>query len=145
MARFTGENIDKYGSQGNGGGISFFSLKDDKDVARVRFLYNGAEDIEGYSVHRVMVGDNERDVNCLREYNDPIDKCPFCKAKLPTNAKLYVPIFNEDTEQVQMWGRGKSFYAQISGICARYPHTVGRVFDIERNGKKGDTKTTYNF
>lgn len=145
MARFDGSNIDHYGSQGNGNGLSFFSLKNDKDVARVRFLYNGAEDIEGYSIHRVQVGERERDVNCLRDYNDPIDKCPFCKAKLPVNAKLYVPIFNEDTGEIQVWGRGKTFYAQISGLCARYPNTVGRTFDIERNGKAGDTKTTYNF
>lgn len=145
MARFNGENIEQYGSQGDGNGLSFFKLENDKDVARIRFLYNGAEDIEGYSVHRVKVGDKERDVNCLRDYNDPIDKCPFCAAHLPTTAKLYVPIFNEDKEEVQIWSRGKSFYSQISGWCARYPNTVGVLTDVERNGAKGDTKTRYNF
>ena len=145
MARFTGENIDRYGSQGNGSGVQFFQLKNDKDVAQVRFLYNGAEDIEGYSIHRVQVGDTERDVNCLREYNDPIDKCPFCKARMQTSAKLYIPIYNEDLGQIQLWGRGKSFYAKISNWCSRYPNTVRHIIDIERNGKKGDTKTDYQF
>ena len=36
MAEFSMNEADNYG--GNGGG-SFFTLKDDKDKARVRFLY----------------------------------------------------------------------------------------------------------
>lgn len=145
MARFDGSNIDQYGSQNNGNGVQFFSLKNDKDCARARFLYNGAEDIEGFTVHRVQIGDKERDVNCLREYNDPIDKCPFCKARIQATAKLYIPVYNEDMQQIQLWSRGKSFYSKISGWCARYPNTVSRVVDIERNGAKGDTKTDYQF
>lgn len=145
MARFDGSNIDQYGSQNSGSGVSFFQLKNDKDCARARFLYNGAEDIDGYTIHRVQIGDKERDVNCLREYNDPIDKCPFCKAKIPSSAKLFIPVYNEDMQQIQLWSRGKSFYAKISNWCARYPNTVSRVVDIERNGAKGDTKTDYQF
>ena len=37
MARFNTETADKYGRQG---GAGYFSLKNDKDVARVRFMYN---------------------------------------------------------------------------------------------------------
>jgi hypothetical protein len=146
MARFSGANIDDYGSQNNSNGVSFFTLKNDKDVARIRVLYNGAEDVDGYSTHRVQVGDKERDVNCLRENTDPIDMCPFCKSrKYPVSVKLYIPIYNEDTGEVQLWGRGRKFYSQITGICSRYPNTVSRVFDVERNGAVGDKNTSYNF
>ena len=44
------EDMDHYGGQGSAG---FFSLKDDKDTARVRFMYSGIEDVQGYAVHEV--------------------------------------------------------------------------------------------
>ena len=38
MAKFTVDQAENYGGQGGGG---FFSLKNDKEVAHVRFLYSG--------------------------------------------------------------------------------------------------------
>lgn len=145
MARLTGSNIEQFSTGGSSKG-SYFSLKEDKDVARVRFLYSGAEDIEGFSVHKVSVGDRERYVNCLADPEKgttPAD-CPFCQAKLPKFAKLFVPLYNEDADQIQTWERGQKFYGQISGLCARYDNIVSRTFEIERNGKKGETSTTYS-
>lgn len=141
MARFNAENIDNYGSQSSGG--KYFSLKDDGDVARVRFMYGGAEDIEGFSIHRVQVGDREQNINCLREYNSPIDDCPFCKAGMKLYTKLFVPLYNEDTQQVQIWERGKKFLSKLSSICSRYPDLASHIFEIERNGAKGEQTTTY--
>ena len=142
MARFRHDEADKYGGQG---GAGYFSLKDDKDVATVRFMYNSVDDVTGYAVHQVEIDGKKRYVNCLREYNQPKDVCPFCKANMFTTAKLFIPVYNVDDDKVQMWERGKKFIAQISGICARYgtPSVVAHKFEIERNGKKGDTSTTY--
>lgn len=140
MARFNTETAEHYGGQG---GAGYFSLKNDKDIARVRFMYNGIEDVEGYAVHQVEIDGKKRYVNCLREYNEPVDKCPFCKAKMFTTAKLFIPIYNMDEERVQVWERGKKFISKISSICARYPNVVSHIFEIERNGKKGETTTTY--
>ena len=28
-------------------------------------------------------------------------------------------------------------------MCSRYPNTVSHIFEIERNGRPGDTQTTY--
>lgn len=140
MARFNTETADKYGGQG---GAGYFSLKNDKDVARVRFMYNGIDDVEGYAVHQIEIDGKKRYVNCLREYNEPKDKCPFCRENKFTAAKLFVPIYNMDEEKVQVWERGKKFIAKISSICARYPDVVSHVFEIERNGKKGEQTTTY--
>lgn len=144
MGRFNFQDADNYGNSGNGG--SFFQLKDDKDVACVRFLYNTAEDIEGYAIHQVNIDGNDRYVNCLRAYNEPVDECPFCKANMKVLAKLFVPLYNEDTGTVQVWERGKKFFSQISGICSRYGRNpiVSQTFEIERNGKKGDQGTVYN-
>lgn len=143
MARFNADTVDKYGGHG---GAGYFSLKNDKDVARVRFLYNSADDIEGYAVHQVEIDGKKRYVNCLREYNQPIDDCPFCRAKKFQVAKLFIPLYNEDDGKVQVWERGKKFFAKMSGICARYGSKrpiVQMAFDIERNGKSGDTQTVY--
>lgn len=143
MARFRADEADNYGGQG---GAGYFSLKNDKDVARVRFMYNSIDDVEGYAVHQVEVGDKKRYVNCLRAYNEPISKCPFCEAKKFQTAKMFIPLYNVDEEKQQVWERGKKFFAKISSICARYAskdNLCSHIFEIERNGKKGDTGTTY--
>ena len=138
--RFNADSADKYGGQG---GAGYFSLKNDKDLAHVRFMYNGIDDVEGYAVHQVEIDGKKRWVNCLREYNQPMDTCPFCREKMFTSAKLFIPLYNIDEDKVQVWERGKKFISKISSICARYPDVVSHVFEIERNGKKGETSTTY--
>lgn len=143
MARFRAGEEEHYG--GNGG-AGYFSLKNDKDVARVRFMYNSIEDVGGYAVHEVTVNDKKRYVNCLRSYNEPIDKCPFCAAKKYQTAKMFIPLYNVDEERQQVWERGKKYFAKISSICARYAtkdNLCSHIFEIERNGKKGETTTTY--
>ena len=140
MARFNAENADKYGGQG---GAGYFSLKNDKDVATVRFMYNSVEDVTGYAVHQVEIDGKKRWVNCLREYNQSKDVCPFCREGKFVTAKLFVPIYNVDEDKTQIWERGKKFISKISSICARYPDVVSHKFEIERNGKPGDTQTVY--
>ena len=145
MARFKADEVDRYGGQGGGG---YFSLKNDKDVAQVRFLYNGIDDVEGLSVHRVEVDGKNRYVNCLREYNDPVDVCPFCREKMYTTAKLFIPVYNIEEDKVQVWERGKQFFSQMSSLCSRFSggkkgDLVSTIFEIERNGKPKDTNTTY--
>lgn len=140
MARFRHDEVDHYGGQG---GAGYFSLKNDKDVATVRFMYNSVDDVEGYAVHQVEINGKKRYVNCLREYNQPVDMCPFCRDKKFQTAKLFIPLYNEDEKKVQVWERGKKFFAKISSICARYPNVVSHKFEIERNGKPHETTTTY--
>lgn len=144
MARFNANEADNYG--GNGGS-SFFSLKNDGDVARVRFMYNDMEDVVGYAIHEVEVDGKRRYVNCLREYNEPKNKCPFCESDYFQRAKLYIPIYDLDDKEVKIWERGKNFFGKISSICARYATgnvpLVAHTFEVERHGKSGDTQTTY--
>lgn len=140
MARFRADEVEHYGGQGGGG---YFSLKKDKDTAQIRFLYNGVDDIEGLSVHKIQIGDKKRYVNCLREYNDPVDTCPFCRERMTPAAKLFIPIYNVSQDKIQVWERGKKFFQKMSSLCSRYPDLVSHIFEIERNGISGDTSTTY--
>lgn len=143
MARFRAEDTEKYGGQGGGG---YFRLQNDKDVARVRFMYNSIEDVEGYAVHEVEVDGRKRWVNCIRDYNQPKDVCPFCKAGRFQTAKFFIPLYNIDEDKCQIWERGKKFVSKISSICSRYGSKdalVSHTFEIERNGQQGDMQTTY--
>lgn len=143
MGRFNYQDSDNYGNSSS----NFFSLKDDGDVARVRFMYNDLKDVVGYAVHEIEVDGNKRYVNCLRSYNEPKSKCPCCANDYMQRAKLYVPLYNIDTKEVQLWERGKKFLGKLQSICTRYARQdsplVNHVFEIERHGKKGDTQTTY--
>lgn len=140
MARFKMEEADNYGTSGS----NFFSLKEDRESARVRFLINDINDLFGVSVHEVDDNGNKYDVECLRTYNEPVDNCPLCAAGKTLKAKLFIPIYNEDEQKVQVWSRGKTYFDKMSGLCSRYGNPlVAQAFDIERHGKKGDQKTTY--
>lgn len=144
MPRFYNDTADNYGNYER---TSFFSLPNDKDTARIRFMYNNMDDVFGYAVHEVEVGDKRKQVNCLREYTDPKDVCPFCAAGIPVKAKVYVPLYDVKEETVKIWERGKKYLGTLSSICSRYASAdkplVSQVFEIERNGKKGDPATTY--
>lgn len=143
MARFSADMADNYGGQG---GAGFFSLKNDKDVAKVRFLYDSMEDVIGDSVHEIEIDGKKRYVNCLREYNDPKDKCPLCAAGKTIKAKLFVPLYDVESDSVKIWDRGKKFFGQMTQLCARYAVNeplCSHVFEIERSGKVGDTNTSY--
>ena len=142
MGRVAFDDIDNYGGQG---GAGFFRLKKDKEVAQVRFLYNGIEDVEAYAVHKVDTPDSKygRYVNCLRSYDEPKDNCPFCREGVPQQVRLFIPLYNIDEDKIQIWDRGKTFAHKMTSLCSRYPNLVSHVFEIERNGKEIDKKTTY--
>ena len=142
MGRVAFDDIDNYGGQG---GAGFFRLKKDKEVAQVRFLYNGIEDVEAYAVHKVDTPDSKygRYVNCLRSYDEPKDNCPFCREGVPQQVRLFIPLYNIDEDKIQIWDRGKTFAHKMTSLCSRYPNLVSHVFEIERNGKENDKKTTY--
>lgn len=141
MARFNAKEIENYAQSSNGS--SFFKLENDGDLATVRFMYNTVDDVQGYAVHEIEVGGKKRYVNCLREYNDPIDMCPLCKARYRVLTKLFVMLYDVNAEEVKIWDRGRTFYSKLSSLCNRYNPLVSVPFEIERNGKKGETSTKY--
>lgn len=140
MAQFNARELDNYAQNSNS---SFFRLENDKDVARVRFMYNTIEDVQGYAVHEIEVDGKKRYVNCLRNYDEPIDNCPLCAARYRVLAKLFVMLYDEDAQEVKIWDRGRTFYSKLSSLCSRYDPLVSTPFEIERNGKKGETSTKY--
>lgn len=154
MARFKADEVSKYSSSSGGGG--FFNIANDKEVKAVRFLYDSVDDIEGTTVHKIKLKNKDgelkdRYVNCLRAYDDPIDMCPFCREKIATQARLFIPLYNIDEDEVQVWDRGKTMFQKLVSQCERAVRSkkgdatsiVNHVFEVERNGKPKDKKTTY--
>ena len=128
---------------GNSNTSSFFSLKEDGEVKKVRFMYRDSNDIKGYAVHEVMINGKRRYVNCLRNYNSPMDDCPLCKSGSVQQVKLYIPIYDINANKVSFWERGKKFFSRMASICSRFPDVIAHEFEIERHGAKGSTDTTY--
>ena len=148
MSSYSYNEVDNYGHSNAG---SYFSLKDDGDTARVRFLYGTMDDIQGDVVHEIHTdGDpsnlkSRQIVNCLRSYNEPLEACPLCAAGYKQIPKLYIKLYNEDTNEVQIWERGKSYFQRMASLTSHFNPLYNAVIEITRNGKKGDMKTTYEF
>ena len=139
------DDVDKYRS---GGDFNFLQLKDDGDVAKVRFYVESMDDLKFYVVHQVELNGKTRYVNCLRTYDQPIDDCPFCREALQnkdlkTTVKMFLPVLDMDDNQVKLFERGRTFKDELSGHIRRNSPLVSYPCEIERNGAKGDTNTTY--
>lgn len=141
MARFNFEESEHYQAKSNN---SFFKLQNDGQSAVCRFMFNTINDLEGFSLHEVEVNGKRRVVNCLRAYDDPIDNCPFCKANMSVVSKLYIPVYNCDSQEVQIWERSGAFFKKFIEPCAHNNPLVSGVFKVTRRGKAGDKKTDYD-
>ena len=140
MPRISVNDSENYQSRLNG---EWFSLKNDKDVARVQFMMEGLDDLDVFACHKVKIGDKDRYVNCLRTYDEPIDKCPLCAAGVPVKPVNFVIMYQHDDGKVKIWERGRNFIAKLQSLCNRYNPLSEYVFEIERNGKAGDMATRY--
>ena len=151
------DEMEKIGSTGKR--IPFFGLEDNGDKAVVRFYHINGDDIEKLAVHRVKVGDEGRTVAvaCLREPGQSESECPLCEVGNNVSARMYlkVLVYEKDKEgyytkkpELKIWERGKGFGKQIQSLINRYSGNgkalMDTIFEIERDGKKGDQKTQYH-
>ena len=152
MANVNFNDVDNYAQQGSKTG--FFSLQNDKDSARVRFMFSSGADLEILTCHELMVGGNRRKVNCLKKsWNSPVDECPLCASGNRPSVKYYLPLYKYEVDpntgavvggQLLIWERGASFKEEIQALISRFPNLPSHVFDIIRQGAKSDMKTRYN-
>ena len=141
MAKFSLNDIDKYGNSGSG--LNYFSLKNDKDSAKVHILYESPDDVRGDTFHVINKDGKFYYIYCPREYNEPLSVCPLCKAGHQIKKKFFIPVYNTVTEQVEIFERGANFLNELSFLFSKCPHLVDATVEITRFGKKGDMQTTY--
>lgn len=129
--------------------FSFLSLKDDGDIAKVRFYIESLDDVKMYVVHEIVNRQGKkRYVNCLRTYDMPIDDCPLCRESLTnkdykTKLKMFLPVYDLNDKSVKIFERGRDFYKELEGVVRRNSPLSNFPCEIERNGAKGDTGTVY--
>lgn len=140
MPRIIPDEAENYQGSLNG---EWFSLKNDKDVARVQFMIDKYDDLDVFACHKVEVGGKERYVDCLRTYDDPIDNCPLCAAGIPVKPVRFVVMYQHDDGKVKIWERGKNFVDKLKSLCNRYSPLSEYVFEIERVGVAGSKDTKY--
>lgn len=128
---------------GNSGGAGWFQLKDDRDTAKVRFMYNTVDDMSMNVVHEAEVNGKKRYINCIRTHDEPVDNCPLCRAGYKQQVKMFIPVFNEDANEVQFWSKGRTFASQLVSLASRYNPLCATVMEIERQGRKGEQTTRY--
>lgn len=135
--------------------VPFFNLENDGDKAVVRFMHTD-DDIEKFAIHRVKQGEKTYKIACLRGPSDPVSDCPlcdegeFCSSRMFLKVLVYTPDkdgYYTNPGVLHVWERGKGFRKKIQSLINRYvtenTPLYETVFEIERCGKKGDTKTTY--
>lgn len=142
MGRINPDQMDNYSSNNDS---EWLKLSDDGDVERVQFLYDKYEDLDTFAIHKVKLEGNQYDrmVNCIRDYDDPLDMCPLCAAGYKVEPAMILSMWSHNDEKIKIWSRGKTFRKVIESKFNRYPNLSSMVFEIERHGKKNDQKTTY--
>lgn len=138
MARVTDIQsvLEEYSNQG---GAGFFGLKNDKDSAKIRFLHTDAESLDIVIVHAVEMNGKKRWVSCLEE------GCPLCRSGNPRVLKIFLQLEDLRDNKRKVWERGKTIIPQILGYINKYGDLNNRIYEVERHGKSGDNKTSYQF
>lgn len=131
--------------------VGFFNLQNDGDEAIVRFMVDSVEDMEILTVHDIRLDGKFRQISCVRDPREPIDKCPLCardeKVKQVVFIKMiqYVQTPNGIEAKPVVWQRNASTYAyRIKGYLDNYGPLSNILCKVIRHGAHGDLKTTYD-
>lgn len=130
------KTMEQYNEEKFGG---LFLLRNDKDYADVIFLYRGKSDVLIADTHYIMSADYRGYVHCCGK------GCPACAKNIRVQTKLFIPLYNINTEEVEFWDRNVRFENQlINDVFDKYPNPSEYVFRITRNGSAGSYETTYS-
>lgn len=162
MAVFKFDEVEQFVQEGNDSKFTFLKLQDDGWYAKVRFMYGPGEIFEGITVHNVSEDPRKpRFVPCLRGVNEPLESCPLCVSGSKLNAQFFIPVYvhsivsnvrgvesEQPVNQVMLFQRGTTFKGALQSVIRQTQPTgkpiVSSVFNLVRNGKQGDMKTTYS-
>lgn len=131
--------------------VGFFGLRDDGDEAIVRILHDTPATFDIVAVHQYPVDGRVRNINCIRDPRDPVDKCPLCEAGEPLRYRFFIHLleYSKDDQgnivaTPKVWERSLKFADTIKDYCSEYAPLSNFIFKIKRVGKKGSTDTKYN-
>ena len=151
MAQININDVYVTGDNNQQNQVGFFNLQNDGDEAVVRFMVDSLEDLEILTVHDIFVNGKFRQISCVRDPREPIEKCPLCakgeKIKQVVFIKMiqYVNTPNGVEAKPVVWQRSASTYAfRLKGYLDNYGPLSNILCKVIRHGAKGDMKTTYD-
>ena len=132
--------------------IGFFSLKNDKDEAVVRFVYDNPSQFELIAAHTIRDANGRwRSVSCLRNPKDPMDMCPLCANGDKVGLKFYIKLIHYERQEdgtivgtPKVWERSASYAQKLASKMNEYGPLTECLFKVRRNGAAGSMKTEYD-
>lgn len=128
----------------------FFSLKNDGDEAIVRIMQDDVNSFEIVTTHQIQTENGRfRNVNCIRDPREPLEKCPFCNNGLPVRQRFYIKMIQYDktstgvVPKAVVWERSFQYVERLKSYLDNYGPLSDIICKIIRHGKAGDMKTTY--
>lgn len=145
MAEVSWEQLQT-SNNGEGFDVGFFSLKGDGAEAIVRIMCDTMSDIKILTVHPITVGASSfanRQVNCLRDPREPLDKCPLCAMGEKVKQKCFIKMIQYDDMGVGkavVWDRPAGVYVpKLKSYMDNYGPLSNIMCKIVRHGSGLDT------
>lgn len=130
--------------------VGFFFLQNDGEEAIVRFAHDSIMDFDIQTVHNVTVNGKYRNVSCLRDPHEPLEKCPFCANGFKLNQRFYIHLVQYSMDSAgnivaepKVWERSVQYANTLKSYIDNYGPLSDLICKIIRHGAKGDMKTTY--
>lgn len=125
--------------------VKFFQLKDDGDSAVVKILLADENDILKFTkpVHMVEINGFNNKVLCTATDSKGTG-CECCQAGLKRTLKIMMPLFNNETQQIELWERGINQIKDLQTMLAEYGDLSQETFKIVRSGKAKSKDTKYS-
>ena len=123
-------NEERYGNM--------FLLRNDGDQADVILLYRSIDDALVADVHYIKSPDYSGYVHCCGR------NCPACNKGIRVQNKLFIPLYNVATDEIQFFDRSVRFENVLNNaVFSKYPNPSEFVFRIVRHGQANSMDTTY--
>lgn len=117
-----------------------FILKNDGDYADVIFLYRSDQDVLVATAHYIKSNDYSGYIHCV----DARNGCPACEKGIRTQTKLFIPLYDVNTQEIKFFDRSIKFEPQLQkDVFSTYPNPSEYVFRITRHGESGSMETYY--
>lgn len=130
------KSVKTYNEEKFGG---LFLLRHCGDSADVIFLYQSIDDVLVADTHYIKSADYSGYIHCCGR------GCPACAKGIRVQTKLFIPMYNLTTNQVEFWDRSIRFEPQLSqDVFTKFPNPSEFVFRITRKGAAGDVNTVYH-
>lgn len=131
--------------------VDFFSLKNDGDVATVRFMHDTTDSFELLTTHDITFNGKYRKVNCIRNPQEPFENCPLCAKGEKVSQRIFIHLIQYIQDEAgriiglpKIWERPASYAYKLKNLMDEYGNLSNYVFKIKRNGAKGSRDTSYD-